>query len=204
MKIDHSLNLVIPIYDEPITTKDEATGKESQVEKIRAYIHAAPLPREAFNIHWFLISKAFNEIYVSGLSYTSGPRVAALMLKRVAKNMGAAAEEEAEMLFAEIRRNSNVLVPSKNGWETIPLDEAIQNKTLDDDDVSEVVNAITFFTLGFAMHARTERETILREAAKLWGGQIDSSPFTEFRNSLPKLTATEGLATSGRLSSLPA
>jgi len=174
VKIDKSLKLVIPMESDD--------GK-------KFYVHSSVMSRAVFEQFFLVVSKAFSEIYTQGLGVTSGPRIAALMLRRAAKDLDVEAEVETG-LINEMKRLTNVIVPGQNGWETLPFEQAVSGGWIDDESASEVENALAFFSLASAMHRRTEREPILTAAAALWGGQITSSPLTEYIRSLPISTAT--------------
>lgn len=178
MKINRKLNLVIPV-----DRGDEGT----------IYVHSTPISREVFERYFLVISKTFAAIYTEGLGIAAGPRVASLLLRKVAEDMGgtderaraAAWEDVQNGLMAEIKRLTNVVVSGHGGWTTLPFQEAVDRKMLDPDDASEVENALAFFTVASAMHKKSELPTILTGAASLWGGQIVSSNSTEFAASLP-------------------
>jgi hypothetical protein len=59
----------------------------------------------------------------------SGPRVAAMILKDKAIELGVwdGPEGVERGLIQEIRRLANVFVPTDKGWETIPINEAVAN-----------------------------------------------------------------------------
>lgn len=173
MQINKALHLVIP----------------AEGENGKFYIHASSISRLVFEQFFFVISKTFAELYTNGPGVIAGPRVAMMMLRKVARDQGV--EREVEIgLINEIKRLANVLINTERGWEMITLDEAINRKLLDEDDVSEVENALAFFTLASVMHRRTERKPLLEAATSIWGGQITSSDCMEFLRSLPTSTVT--------------
>ena len=98
MQIDRSLNFVMPVERENGTI----------------YVHSMPISRQVFEANFLPISKTFTRLYTDGIGTTSGPRVAALMLREVATEMGIADKIERE-LFAEIRRLTNVILPGNTG-----------------------------------------------------------------------------------------
>lgn len=109
MKINEKLHLVMPVYDED--------GKTC------AWVHSAPVSREVFEAHFLLISKTFSAIHAEGLGDIAGPRVAGLIMKRIAER---GKDEEAEAsLRNEIRRLTNVSMRTKTGWDMVPFQEAI-------------------------------------------------------------------------------
>lgn len=163
--MNEKLHLVIPIYQ-------EADG----VEVVYAYVHAAPVSREVFEANFRNLSKTFAAIHGEGLGELAGPRIAALMLREVARD--SRDEEGARALMNEIRRLSNILIRTPAGWETMPFADAIEH--LDPDDVSEVENAIVYFIVSSAMHRKNMAKLFLTGAAKLWGAEVTSLDFTAF------------------------
>ena len=185
MRLNEKLNFVIPVYDAN--------------DKISAYVHSTPLSREAFEASFVLISKTFSAIHGEGLGSIAGPRVASLILREVAKRNDD--EAGALTLMNEIRRLTNVLTPGPNGWTIIPFQEA--TKTLDPDDLSEVENAIVFFTVYSAMHRRQTLRDLLTGAARMWGAQVSSLTPTAFAASLPTSIETANIGEIAHRSSLP-
>ena len=177
MKIDRKLNLVIPI--------DRDDGS-------RIYVHSTPISLAVFEAHYLVMAKTFAAIYNEGLGVTAGPRVAAMTMKKIAENLGVWAGEGGveSSLVNEMKRLTNVLAPGANGWETLPYGEAVKRGIIDEDEASEVENALAFFTIAYRLHRKTEREAILNGASRLWGGEISSLGFTEFKASLPTSTPT--------------
>lgn len=167
-KINERMNLTIPVYD----------GAGS----IYAYVHNEPISREMFEAHFLILSKTFAAIHTEGLGDAAGPRVSAMMLKRIAARNHD--EESATSLLNEIRRLSNVLYRTPTGWDNIPYQNCIDDEMLDLDDVSEVENAIVFFTCSWHMHRKSIAKDILDGAVKLWGASITSSTLSEFHGSL--------------------
>ncbi len=169
MRIDRRLNLVIPIYQ----------GEGDPV----AWVHSTPLSREVFESNFLLVSKTFAAIHAEGLGEIAGPRVAKLVMGRIASGMMGGLES-ATALMNEIRRLSNVLAIVGGGWQTVPLQNAQEAGLLDEDDVPEVENALCFFTVLSGMHRREVLAEILPGAARLWGALTSSLGCTEYLDSL--------------------
>lgn len=177
MNIDRNLNIVIPI----------------ERESGPVYVHAAPISRAVFERYFLVISKTFAAIHAEGLSALSGPRVAGMMLKKIAQDREEwdGPEGVERGLMMEIRRLSSVVQPkTSGGWETVPLQEALDRKTLDEDDVSEVENVLVFFTVAYSMLRKGDRRPALEGASSIWGARIESLNSTAFAASLPTSTAT--------------
>jgi hypothetical protein len=188
LKINERLHLVVPIYP---TGEDTATPI--------AFVHSAPLTREAFEAHFLLLSKTFAAIYSEGLGEIAGPRVASLILREVSKKNRH--EDSHRSLMNEIWRLSNVALKRPEGWVTVPFQEAIDQSLLDDEDLAEVENAIVFFIVASSMLQRRTAAEMLPGAATLWGAQISSHDFTAFAASLPTSNAIANTGESRKLGS---
>jgi hypothetical protein len=166
-------------------------------ENLQGYVHSAPLSREAFEQNYLVLSKTFTAIYSEGLGPVLGPRVAMLILKEQAIALGEgrngsggqkAWDAVQSSLVFEIYRLTNVVWPGPNGWETIPYVEAKRRELLDEDQTSEVENALVYFIVASALHLKAELPMALDGLKSMWGAQIISSNVTEFKISLMTLT----------------
>lgn len=201
MKIDRKLNLVLPIIDG--VTKDE---KGVEHDSIVAYVHATPISKEVFEKYFLVLSKVHARILSEGLGWAAGPRVAALMLEKIAKEDGIWEGEDgvSRGLLGEIVRLSNVFMPmAAGGWDMIPLQLAIGQNLLSPDDIGEVKSIIVFFTVASWLYPKAVRDKILTEAVALSGGRTESSSCTEFSASLPTSIATGSTGGSPAASFLP-
>ena len=190
MKINRNLNLVM-----------EVDNGDSKI-----FVHSMPISRQVFDTYYLPISKAFSAIYSQGLHTAAGPRVAKNLLRSAAIDidMWEGPEGVENGLFNEIRRLTNVLVPvSGKGWETMVMDQAIKAGVIDDEQIIEIENCITFFIVASAMHMAKDREAILKGAGQIWGWQISSLNCTEFARSLPILTDAENSGETAPASSIP-
>lgn len=184
MRISRRLNLVLPV----------------DTERGEIYVHSTPISREVFERHFLVLSKTFAAIYQEGLTVTAGPRVAALMLRQIATDMGVweGPDGVENGLVAEIRRLTNVITPKEEGgYQILPYHDALRQKLLDADDVSEIEGVLSFFTVVSQMHRPNDLVTILAGMGSLWGVQTTLSNSTEFASSLPISTTA---ATTGETS----
>ena len=199
MRLDRKLNLVIPI------DRDDGTT---------LYTFSSPLRREVWEQYHMVISKTFTRIYAENLSFMGGPRNAALMLKDMAKNTARPdrsgdwweGQDGVERgLRPEMRRLTTVMVPRAEGggWEQVQYDDAIARDMLTEDEASEVEGAVAFFTVNSAMHKAAALKGIMAAAAGMWGMQVTSSPFSEWRNSLTTSTADDDITQKVIPSSIP-
>jgi hypothetical protein len=174
LQIDRRLNLVIPL-------RREDAG-------ITIYVHSMPISRTVFEENFLLISRAFSMMHAAGLGQFAGPRVAAMIIKRVATELGVWEGDGGvgNTLMNEIHRLTNVIVPIEGqGWQTRPLEDAVRQGLLSEDEQSEVDNAICFFTLASVMHLRRQVAGILALGADLWETSTTLLNVTEYKNSLP-------------------
>jgi hypothetical protein len=188
MRIDKRLNLVI----------------EVETEQGTVFVHSTPISRDVFERYFLIISKTFAAIISEGLSFISGPRVAALMLKKIATDLGVWEGRDGvnNGLMAEVRRLSNVVMPSERGWQTVPFQDAIDKGLLDESDIAEVEGLIAFFICASAMSRKTEIQSVLERMA-LWGSSITSLNSTAFAESLPISMPEETSQIPVNISSVP-
>ncbi len=167
------------------------------MDKSTFYAYCSPISREVFEQFFVVISKAFASIFNEGLGVVAGPRVAGLMLKKVAVEMnvwdGPTGVEAG--LINEIRRLSCVMMPDGSGWTMVPLQDAIDRKLLSPGDASEVENALAFLIVVSAMLRKTELAGVLGGAASLWDAQTTLLSATAYRGSLPTLTVVDSTGT---------
>jgi hypothetical protein len=152
------------------------------------FVHSVPISREVFKRYYKVIGRAFSDI-VSNVGYVMGPRVGALSIRSAAEELGVASDVERGLL-AEIKRLTNVAIPTDKGWERLPYHEVESRKLLDADDLEEVENAVAFFTLASSATPSRERRS-LGSSGNFLGSRIVSSDFTEFASSLPTSTPDE-------------
>jgi len=152
-------------------------------EKGNIYVHSTAVSRQVFESFYRVISRAFSAIYTETGGIYAGPRIAALELKRAATELGLQEADIQHGLIAEIQRLTSVVMLTDKGWETIPYHEAVK-KMLDEDEASEVENALAFFTVVSRMHRKQDLENVLGVMTNLWGAQIVSLNSTEFAASL--------------------
>jgi hypothetical protein len=169
-RISRQLNLVI------LLERDE--------DEIPVWVHSTPISTDVFDTYYKVIAKTFATIYNQGLGVIAGARVASKVLKEVSEELKIW-ESVQQGLVLEIERLTNVLIPGERGWETIPYPEAKQREIIHPEDAAEVDNAITFFTVASVMHRKSELKSLLSGGMALWGARVESSSFTDFRNSLP-------------------
>lgn len=170
VSLNDKLHLVIPIVSD---TDDE---------HVIGYVHSAPIARETFELHFELLSMAFSAMFADGQNLLGGPRIASLMLRKIATKRG----EQSEYLdlMNEVRRLSNVVKRGPHGWVSQPLQEAIDHQTLTDDEIAGVTNAIAFFIVASAMLPKSKVKPLMDGVAPMWGARNSYLDFTAFVASL--------------------
>lgn len=196
VKLNDALNLVVPVRDD-----------------LKAF--HTPISREVFEANYRLLAGTRAHLVGEGIYYQmqSGPRIAAMILRDKARKdaenwgeidpAGKPSEQAAMALFAEIKRLTTILAPTANGWEAIPVDAAIQQNRLDQEEWDEVLSQIVFFTCHYALGKKAERMGIAESTASIMEASITQSPLSEYASSLPKLTPAE-LSQPKAASSVPA
>lgn len=189
LTLNRKLNLVIPVETQPGVT---------------IYVHSTPIGREVFETYYRSIARTFTELFSSGLART-GVRVAKMMLQDVSREMGLwdGPKGVNAGLVGEIHRLTNVVHPNGAGWATTPFEDALRNRMFDEDDVSEIENALVFFTLASAMVKKTELGQILDGALSLWGARTELLDCTELRSSLLISTPPDASGERAIPSSIP-
>ena len=171
MKIDRKLNIVIPIETE---------------SKGLIYVHSTPISRDVFEQFYLELGKVFSQCFDSinqaHLALTA-PQLAYPALKTMTIKAGNW-EEVKKGLINEIVRLTNVLVTGEKGWESIPLDLAIKREILDEDEESEVLSALTFFTAICRVAPKDLRMSFLEMAGSLRSCELTSLDSTEYLNGL--------------------
>jgi hypothetical protein len=188
--LNKRLNLVIPLV-----LND---GKQ-------VFVHSTPVTRETFEAYFLVMGRALSSIYSNGLSVNFGPRFAAMMLQKAAEATGEwdSPGGVRDGLMMEIRRLSNIAIPTDKGWTTTPLQDAIDRRVLDADEVSEVEGQIVFFILVSAIHSKRDIPRILEAATGFWGSELTLLNSTEYARSLPISTATDSTGETAKASSIP-
>lgn len=182
MTIDDRIRLVLPIS-----------------QTVTAY--HTPISREVFEANYRIISATHSALFGKGLEYAAqaGPVVARLRLldegrkdaieRKEFDRDGNPTDGGALALLREIKRLTVILVPGKDGWDMLPVDEAIRAGHIDSEEWSEVEAAIVFFTCPCQMARRQVRKAVADAVSSVMGGSVTPLDLTEWIASLPKSTA---------------
>ncbi|ENQ1524101.1 hypothetical protein ACEOG4_004646 [Salmonella enterica] len=171
MKIARNLNLIIPV----------------QTEKGKAWIHATPISKEVFKEHFFILSKTFSAIFSEGLGVVAGPRIAYLMLERISRDSNAWEGDKGvrNTLVNEVIRLANLVYPVEGkGYDTIPLDMALEREII---DLDEVAGELVFFTCVSSINSPEQAKGTMDVVNGIWSTQCSSLNLTEWIASLPTL-----------------
>jgi hypothetical protein len=131
------------------------------------------------------------------------------MLQHIAKQDGVWDGEGGVQhgLLSEIRRLSNVVLPSEGRWQTMPYDEAARRKLIDEDDAIDMENALVFF-ICVSAYLRGKRnkeklDIIFSMMASRWNSPTTSLDCMAFAASLPTLTPVVNIGAMAAVSSVP-
>jgi hypothetical protein len=210
MRINKMLHLVVPIFSEEPRKILDDKGKP-KMEKgqpvieypIIAYTHSTPLPKETVEKYCVQLGQVFNTVMTGGLGFAAGPAMAMRIMKNSAKaaNIWDGEDGVERGIIQEMRRLTSVVIPKKEGgWQSVPLQVAVDQKHLSEDDQEEAENQILFFMCGYASLQRHVRKDILESAAGICDGHLSSLNSTDFAASLKTLTLP---ASSGEKSPAP-
>lgn len=182
MKIAKNLNLIIPV----------------RTEKGNGWIHATPISKEVFKEHFFILSKTFSAMFSEGIGIVAGPRIAYLMLERTARDMNIWDGEKGvrNTIVNEIIRLANLVYPVEGkGYDTIPLDMALEREII---DLDEVAGELVFFTCVLSINTPEQAQDTMEMVNGIWSTQCSSLSLTDWIASLPTLNPT---ASSGATAS---
>jgi hypothetical protein len=182
VKINRNLNLVIPLNIE---------------NKGKIYIHSSPISRDIFEQFYLELGKVFTQCFDSinqAHLALSAPQLAYPALKKMSIDAGTW-ETVKRGFINEIIRLTNVLIAGDKGWESIPLDIAIKREIIDEDEESEVLSAITFFTAISRVAPKELRSSFIEMAGSIRNWELTSLDSTEYQNGL---VMSEKIAPTGK------
>ncbi|EQB9094964.1 hypothetical protein ACIT93_000886 [Escherichia coli] len=185
MKISRNLNLIIPV----------------QTEKGNGWIHATPISKEVFKEHFFILSKTFSAIFSEGLGVVAGPRIAFLMLERISRDSNAWEGDKGvrNTLVNEVIRLANLVYPVEGkGYDTIPLDMALEREIVELDDVA---GELVFFTCVSSINSPEQAKGTLDVVNGIWSTQYSSLNLTDWIASLPTLKSAASSGATANTSS---
>ncbi|HDD9388475.1 TPA: hypothetical protein PBQ32_002263 [Escherichia coli] len=185
MKISRNLNLIIPV----------------RTEKGNGWIHATPISKEVFKEHFFILSKTFSAIFSEGLGVVARPRIAYLMLERISRDSNAWEGDKGvrNTLVNEVIRLANLVYPVEGkGYDTIPLDMALEREII---DLDEVAGELIFFTCVSSINSPEQAKGTMDVVNGIWSTQCSSLNLTEWIASLPTLKSAASSGATANTSS---
>lgn len=186
MKIARNMNFVLPV----------------ETDMGQGYVHATPISKEVYRQHFYILSKTFSAIFSEGLGVVAGPRVAYLMLEKICQDQGIwdGASGVKNTLVNEIIRLSNLVYPVEGkGWDTVPLEVAIDREVIDPD---EALGELVFFTCVSSINKPNQAKEVMEQVAGMWGSAISSLMLTEWIASLPTSKQPENTGETASKSSV--
>ena len=190
LALNRKLNFVIEVETE--------SGKS-------AWVHTTPILNETFKQFYAPISRAYLELFTGGGGDLTGPRVAAFVLEKHAKELGVwdGPNGVRHGLLEEIRRLSNVVMLTDDGWETLQYADAVKRKVFTPDDFQEVEHVLCFFTLVSAMAPKGQQRGHLEFMSQFWSVRPESLDFTGFVAGLKMSSEAVSSGAKATLSPIP-
>ncbi|ABP59724.1 hypothetical protein [Enterobacter sp. 638] len=171
MRIDKKLNLVSNI------TRDDGSV---------VYLHVTPLPYEVVEEHCLLLGNLFTN-FISQVGGLGAARVAAMMLrKKIRKEQELSGDSSGPNVVDEIQRMTSVIWNDKGTWKTTGLDSALKQDIISPDEYREVEGEVVFFMVSSAIQKAELIAPTVGAVIGMYGGQLESSSATAFRDSLLK------------------
>jgi hypothetical protein len=176
--ITDDLNIVIPVS-----------------ETCRAY--HTPISEEVFEASFRVIAATHAALFSQGVEYSQsvGTRIAALTLKdegeRLAKKREEPGDFGATAVLADIRRLTNILAPTKSGWDMFPVEAALEQNIISAENWKEAEAALIFFTCPYVIARPKQREGIAKAISGILGGLVTSLNITDYIDSLATSTKAE-------------
>lgn len=190
MKINRNLNIAIPISS----------------EKGNIYAHSAPISRSVFEENYLELGKVFSQCFESISNAhlaLSAPQLAYPALKSISKAAGTWDRVQFSLLN-EIIRLTNIIHPTENGYESLPMDVAVKRGILDEDTESEVLSSLVFFTAISRVAPMELKTSFLEMAGSLRNWELTSSNSMEYMNSLKTLNPIVPTGKKAKTSSVTA
>jgi hypothetical protein len=183
--------------------------QEFETDKGTVYLHSMPISKEMWRLFFLVLSKTYTQLFAQGLVNGSAPPPARLMLQHIATQDGVWDGENGveQVLLAEIRRLSNVVMQADGRWQAVPYDVAVRQKLLDEDDTDDMENALIFFICVSAfLRGRRNKEKLdilLALMTSRWNAPTTSLGCMEFAASLPTSTPVVNFGEMAVASSVP-
>lgn len=191
VRIDKKLNLVSNI------TRDDGSV---------VYLHVTPLPYEVVEEHCLLLGNLFTN-FISQVGGLGAARVAAMMLrKKIRKEQELSGDSSGPNVVDEIQRMTSVIWNDKGTWKTTGLDSALKQEIISPDEYREVEGEVVFFMVSSAIQKAELIAPTVGAVIGMYGGQLESSSATAFRDSLLKSnqdTATQSQNAQPETSFIP-
>jgi hypothetical protein len=151
-------------------------------------LYHTPISREVFEANYRIIGATYSAL-MQPSARIGAPRIAALRLRdegaiAARENGTTPADGGAVALLGEIKRLSVVLAPQGAQWAMVPVEAAIAQNIIDDEDWREVESALVFFTCLYTMVTKQERGRMMEAVISVIGGSITSLQPMEFAASL--------------------
>jgi len=162
------------------------------------YVHAEPVDRSVYEEFFMLFGQVYSSVYAQGLGTLAGPKVAGLMLKRLAKISAI----NIDPLRRDMLHKCRAYLPDdKEGYKEYMIENAVKEGVMDDEDMAQVEGFLAFFTALSFLASVKERTALLAQTNGLHGTVSTSLNSTEYTTSL--VTLMRAADTTKNQESLP-
>lgn len=173
------------------------------------YAYHTPISEQVFRANFKVLAATKAELFKHGLAHAinTGPSIAALTLMdegtREAMDRGVDGDMGAADLLADLKRLTLVLAPTGEGWDTLPVDKAISDGHLTDEQWEELEATLVFFTSAYALAPRSKRAAAAESTAGVLNASVTSLSPTEWIASTRTSTKGETTEQPAAASSVP-
>lgn len=169
MKIDKKLNFVSTV------SRDDGS---------LIYLHVVPFPYDVVENNCLLLGGMFNNFFTL-VGSMGAPRVAAMMLRQTLKSQ----QDDGRLpagptIVDDIQRLTTVIWSDVGVWKTCPLDTALKQGILSDDEYREVEGEIVFFMVSSAIQKPSLFVPTIGKALEMYSGRLVLLSATAFKDSL--------------------
>lgn len=141
-----------------INRRLNAVFKVEREDGATIYVHHIPVPEEVFETNWRLLTKAVTLMYTDVFTPAVAARIGYRMIRELAQSMKLDEGTVDTGFFGHVWRLTTLILPEQAA--PVPLDVAVSGNMLDSELLSEVRNAICFFTAASWVHPRSELRTL--------------------------------------------
>lgn len=144
-----------------------------------AICYSIPVSRQIFETNYMAFAKIWSAIQEQGLVAT-GASIAARMLRQLAVEQNL----NVDPILGEIRRLCTIAIPTEHGYQQYPMDNAVRDRLIDEDDIAEIENLLVFSIAVSYLSTKAQAAKLLEWVRGMRKALTTSLTFTDFLASL--------------------